>query len=158
MNPEGIPTDNVDEEFLAKPRKWAIDEIKRFILYIGPLSSIFDYVTFFVMLHVFKAWNNPTLFQTGWFVESLLSQTLIVHIIRTGKIPFIQSRPSVPLLITTTLVALIGVYLPYSPFAEPLGLTQLPHLYWGLLSLILLGYSALTQSIKVWLIRRYNLS
>lgn len=153
-----IPTDNVDEEFLAKPREWAIDEIKRFILYIGPLSSIFDYVTFFVMLHGFKAWDNPTLFHTGWFVESLLSQTLIVHIIRTGKIPFIQSRPSVPLLITTAVVALAGIFLPYSPFAEPLGLTQLPPLYWGLLLFILLGYAALTQSLKVWLMRRYNLS
>ena len=97
-----IPTDNVDEEYLAVPRKWDIGNIFKFMVFIGPISSIFDYATFFTMLYVFNCWTNPTLFQTGWFVESLLTQTLIIHIIRTAKIPFLQSRAS-PALITTSV-------------------------------------------------------
>ena len=89
-----IPTDNVDEDYLAVPRKWDIGNIFKFMIFIGPISSIFDYATFFTMLYVFDSWNNPSLFQTGWFVESLLTQTLIIHIIRTAKIPFLQSRAS----------------------------------------------------------------
>ena len=95
-----IPTDDVDADWLTKPRKWTIGEIQRFILFIGPISSIFDYMTFFIMLYVFNAWNNPALFHTGWFVESLFTQTLIIHVIRTNKIPFIQSRASWPLIFT----------------------------------------------------------
>ena len=86
-----IPTDQVDADWLTKPRKWEIGGILRFILFIGPISSIFDYLTFFMMLYVFNCWHNPSLFQTGWFVESLFTQTLIIHIIRTNKIPFLQS-------------------------------------------------------------------
>ena len=86
-----IPTDQVDADWLTKPRQWAIGKILRFILFIGPISSIFDYVTFFLMLYVFNCWHNPALFHTGWFVESLFTQTLIIHVIRTNKIPFIQS-------------------------------------------------------------------
>ena len=82
-----IPTDNVDEEYLLTPRRWDIGNIMRFMIFIGPISSIFDYVTYFTMIYVFDAWNDPALFQTGWFVESLLTQTLIIHIIRTAKIP-----------------------------------------------------------------------
>jgi Mg2+-importing ATPase len=89
-----IPTDNVDEDYLTVPRKWDIGNIFKFMVFIGPISSIFDYATFFTMLYVFDSWNNPLLFQTGWFVESLLTQTLIIHIIRTAKIPFLQSRAS----------------------------------------------------------------
>ena len=89
-----IPTDNVDAEYLAVPRRWDIGNIAKFVLFIGPISSIFDYVTYFLMLYGFNAWNNPALFQTGWFVESLLTQTLIIHIIRTAKIPFLESRAS----------------------------------------------------------------
>ena len=94
-----IPTDAVDEEQVAQPRPWNIDEIRRFILFIGPISSIFDYTTFFVMLYVFHCWDpsRAPLFQTGWFVESLMTQTLIIHVIRTNKIPFLQSRASWPL-------------------------------------------------------------
>src|SRR6202041_2105680 len=98
-----IPTDAVDDEQVARPRPWNIDEIRRFILFIGPISSIFDYTTFFVMLQVFHCWDpaRASLFQTGWFVESLMTQTLIIHVIRTNKIPFIQSRASWPLTLTT---------------------------------------------------------
>jgi Mg2+-importing ATPase len=89
-----VATDEVDKEYMQKPRRWDIGNIGRFMLFIGPVSSLFDYATYFTMLYVFNAWDNPSLFQTGWFVESLLSQTLIVYVIRTGKIPFIQSRAS----------------------------------------------------------------
>ena len=113
-----IPTDNVDEEYLAMPRKWDIGNIFKFMIFIGPISSIFDYATFFTMLYVFNAWNNPSLFQTGWFVESLLTQTLIIHIIRTAKIPFLQSRASAPLMITSLLICVVGIALPHIPWAR----------------------------------------
>jgi Mg2+-importing ATPase len=108
-----IPTDNVDEERLVKPKKWDFGKIKRFIFFFGAVSSLFDYATFFVMLYVFHAWNNPDLFHTGWFVESLLTQTFIVHIIRTSKIPFLQSWASLPLIMSTLCVVIVGIYLPY---------------------------------------------
>jgi Mg2+-importing ATPase len=128
------------------------------MFFIGPISSIFDYATFFTMIYVFHAWNNPGLFQSGWFVESLLSQTLIVHVIRTGKIPFIQSKASVPLLVMTGVICAIGVALPYSQFAHALDLVALPLRYWLALAAILLAYMTLTQLVKTWLIRRFGLS
>ena len=151
-----IPIDAVDEEQVARPRPWNIDEIKRFILFIGPISSIFDYTTFFVMLWVFNCWDpsRAAVFQTGWFVESLMTQTLIIHVIRTNKIPFIQSRASWPLTVTTLSIMAFGMWLPYSPLASSLGLVQLPRLYWPILMLTLLGYVSLTQVIKVWLLRK----
>jgi Mg2+-importing ATPase len=151
-----IPVDAVDEEQVARPRPWNIDEIKRFILFIGPISSIFDYTTFFVMLWVFHCWDpsRASVFQTGWFVESLMTQTLIIHVIRTNKIPFIQSRASWPLTVTTLSIMAFGAWLPFSPLAGPLGLAQLPPLYWPILLLTLLSYVALTQIIKVWLLRK----
>lgn len=150
-----IPTDNVDAEYLTKPRKWKIDDIRRFILYFGPISSIFDYVTFFVLLYVFKAWTNPELFHTGWFIESLITQTLIIHVIRTNKMPFVQSRSSLPLLLTTIAIVAIGLWLPFSPFAKGLGFVMLPGLYFIFLAATLLGYILLTQLVKVWIIRKY---
>jgi Mg2+-importing ATPase len=151
-----IPIDAVDEEQVARPRPWNIGEITRFILYIGPISSIFDYTTFFVMLWVFHCWDpaRAPLFQTGWFVESLMTQTLIIHVIRTNKIPFIQSRASWPLTLTTLSIMAFGMWLPYSPLASSLGLTHLPALYWPILLLTLLAYVSLTQAIKVWLLRK----
>jgi Mg2+-importing ATPase len=151
-----IPTDQIDEEYLTKPRQWRLDQIRRFILYIGPISSIFDYLTYFMMLWVFNCWANPALFHTGWFVESLLSQTLIIYIIRTNKIPFLQSRPSWPLTITTLLIATIGIYLPFSPLANTLGFVSLPSLYWLLLLAMLIVYGVLTQVIKAWFIKKYQ--
>lgn len=151
-----IPTDHVDEEWLRKPRSWAIDDIRRFILYVGPISSIFDYAMFFVLLYVFDCWTNPELFHTGWFVESLFTQTLIIHVIRTNRIPFIESRASVPLTITSTLIALCGAWLPYSPLAEPLGLTALPTSYWAVLAGMLVIYATLTQGVKTWFARRFE--
>ncbi len=151
-----IPIDAVDEEQVARPRPWNIGEITRFILYIGPISSIFDYTTFFVMLWVFKCWDpsRAPVFQTGWFVESLMTQTLIIHVIRTNKVPFIQSRASWPLTVTTLSIMALGMWLPYSPLASSLGLTSLPRMYWPILMVTLLSYMGLTQMIKVWLLRK----
>ena len=125
-----IPTDEVDADWLTKPRQWTIGKILRFILFIGPISSIFDYLTFFMMLYVFNCWHNPALFHTGWFVESLFTQTLIIHVIRTNKIPFIQSRASWPLILTSVIIVAVGAWLTVSPLANTLGFVPLPPLYW----------------------------
>jgi Mg2+-importing ATPase len=151
-----IPTDQVDADWLTKPRKWTIGEIQRFILFIGPISSIFDYATFFIMIYVFKAWNNPALFHTGWFVESLFSQTLIIHIIRTNKIPFIQSRASWSLIISSFIIVSVGAWLTVSPLANTLGFVALPPLYWLLLAGLLVGYVILTQVVKTWFYRKFG--
>jgi Mg2+-importing ATPase len=151
-----IPTDQVDADWLTKPRKWTIGEIQRFILFIGPISSIFDYATFFVMLYVFNAWNNPALFHTGWFVESLFSQTLIIHIIRTNKIPFIQSRASWPLIFTSIIIVTVGAWLTVSPLAETLGFVALPPFYWLILAGLLVCYVILTQLVKTWFYRKFG--
>jgi len=151
-----IPTDEVDAEQIAKPRPWSMNEIVRFILFVGPLSSIFDYTTYFIMLYVFHCWNpaNVALFHTGWFVESLLTQTLIIHVIRTNHIPFLESRASWPLILTTGAIMTIGMWLPASPFGASLGLTRLPPLYWPLLVLTLVSYAVLTHGVKVLLLRK----
>jgi len=151
-----IPTDKVDEDGLLKPKKWNFGNIKRFILFFGPISSLFDYATFFVMLYVFHTWNNPALFHTGWFVESLLTQTLIVHIIRTRKIPFLQSLASWPLIISTICVIAIGVWLPFSRFAGAFQFLPLPPLYFVLLFIGLVLYFSITQFLKVWFIKKYE--
>jgi Mg2+-importing ATPase len=151
-----IPTDEVDADWLTKPRKWTIGEIQRFILFIGPISSIFDYLTFFIMLYVFNAWTDPALFHTGWFVESLFTQTLIIHVIRTNKIPFIESRASVPLIVTSLIIVAVGAWLTVSPLADTLGFVPLPPLYWLLLAIMLVGYVILTQIVKTWFIRRFG--
>lgn len=143
---------------MRQPRQWDIGNIGRFMIYIGPISSVFDYVTFGTLIYFFGAWTHEALFQTGWFVESLLSQTMIVHVIRTGKVPFIQSKPSFPLLVTTIAICLLGLWLPTSPFAYALGLTPLPHSFGLALIGILGGYMLLTQLIKTWLIRRFGLN
>ena len=155
-----IPTDHVDEEYLAKPRQWDISNITRFMFYIGPISSIFDYVTYFTMYFVFQTntVENASLFQTGWFVESLISQTLIIHIIRTGKIPFIQSRASLPLILTSLIICSVGIWLPVSPFSKALGFTPLPPAYWLALSLMMLTYLSLTHFVKTWFINRFGLN
>ena len=150
-----IPTDEVDAEWLVKPRKWEIGNLRRFILFIGPISSIFDYATFFIMLYVFNCWNNPDLFHTGWFVESLFTQTLIIHIIRTNKIPFLQSWASRPLLLGSLVIVTVGAWLTVSPLADMLGFVPLPTLFWLLLAIMLACYVALTQLVKNWFIARY---
>ncbi len=157
LSQTAIPTDNVDEDYLSVPRKWDIGNLFKFMLFIGPISSIFDYATFYVMLYVFDGWNNPSLFQTGWFVESLLTQTLIIHIIRTAKIPFLQSRPSATLLAMSIVICAIGVLLPYTSVGEALKFTPLPGLYWPILAAMLAGYAVLTQLAKSWFVRRWGM-
>ena len=163
----GIPLDNVDEEYIARPRRWNIASIRNFMLFIGPISSIFDYATFFLMLYFFNCQlakgvadpDNTTqaaLFHTGWFVESLLTQTLIVHIIRTQRIPFIQSRPSAALLGSTLVIMAIGAWLPFSPLAHWLGFVPLPPIYFLWIVGYLLAYSVLTHSVKMWFARKFG--
>lgn len=165
----GIPTDNVDAELVARPLKWNIDNIKRFMVCIGPISSIFDYATFALMWFFFHCsdYLNPLageiqkestvrLFQTGWFVESLLTQTLIVHIIRTKKLPFWGSCASFHMTVTTLMVMAVGAWLPYSPFAEDLQLVPLPAIYWAWIALFLLIYATLTHGVKTWFFKRFG--
>jgi Mg2+-importing ATPase len=151
-----IPTDEVDADWLTQPRKWEIGRILRFILFIGPISSIFDYLTFFMMLYMFGCWDNPALFHTGWFVESLFTQTLIIHVIRTNKIPFLQSWASWPLILTSILIVTVGALLTISPLADALGFVPLPPMYWLLLAIILVCYVVLTQVTKTWFYRRFG--
>ncbi|WP_290642582.1 magnesium-translocating P-type ATPase [Aquabacterium sp.] len=155
-----IPSDEVDEEELSQPRHWDISHIARYILMIGPISSLFDYATFALMYFYFKAQvpAQDALFHTGWFVESLLSQTLIIHVIRTGRLPFIQSRASRALTGTTLAVCALGVFLPYSPLASSLGLVPLPWRYWVALTGILLSYLSVTTLATRWMRRRFNLA
>lgn len=158
ISQSSIPWDTMDKDFLEKPKKWEADSIKKFMLYIGPLSSIFDYLTFAVMFFIFKA-NTPehqSLFQTGWFVEGLLSQTLIVHIIRTKKIPFIQSWATAPVVALTSLIMLIGILIPFTPLAVYLKMQPLPMGYFPYLVVILTGYCILTQFVKQWFIKKFG--
>ena len=152
-----IPFDRMDPEFLKKPRKWDASDLSRFMIYVGPISSIFDIITYLVMWYVFSC-NSPehqTLFQTGWFVEGLLSQTLIVHMIRTRKIPFIQSRATWPVMGLTFLIMAIGILIPFTAFGRSIGLTALPLSYFPWLIGILLSYCILTQIVKNWYIRKF---
>ncbi|AZA90802.1 Magnesium-transporting ATPase, P-type 1 [Chryseobacterium nakagawai] len=158
ISQSSIPWDTMDKDFLEQPKKWEADSIKKFMLYIGPLSSIFDYMTFAVMFFIFKA-NTPehqSLFQTGWFVEGLLSQTLIVHIIRTKKIPFIQSWAAAPVVALTSLIMLIGILIPFTPLAGYLKMQPLPLSYFPYLIGILTGYCILTQFVKQWFIKKFG--
>jgi Mg2+-importing ATPase len=153
-----IPFDNVDSEFLARPQNWRADDIGRFMLFFGPVSSVFDIVTFIVMWFVFHA-NSPahqTLFQSAWFVEGLVSQTLVVHMIRTRRIPFIQSRAGWPLIIMTLLIVAIGITIPMSSAAAYFKMQALPLSYFAWLVGIILCYMLLTQAMKSYYSRRFG--
>ncbi len=154
-----VPSDAVDEEFLSKPYRWEIGNIAKFMICIGPISSVFDYATFAFLWFVLGANSvaSMSLFQTGWFVESLLSQTLIVHIIRTNKIPFIQSRASLPLLATTVLICIVGIALPYTLLGDSMQMHPLPTIYWMGLVPILMCYFFMTQAVKTMLYKRYRI-
>ncbi|EEI90270.1 magnesium-importing ATPase [Sphingobacterium spiritivorum ATCC 33300] len=153
-----IPWDSMDKDFLAEPKKWDARGLQRFMLCIGPISSVFDFITFAVMFYVFKA-NSPehqSLFQSGWFVEGLLSQTLIIHMIRTRKVPFIQSWATAPVVAMTSLIIVTGMLIPFLPVASALGMQPLPWTYFPWLIGILFSYCLLTQVVKRWYIRRFQ--
>lgn len=158
-----IPTDDVDVEQIEKPRPWDIKQLNRFILFIGPCSSIFDYTTFLLMLYYFGCWNVSTpealahsqsLFQTGWFVESLLTQTLIIHVIRTNRIPFVQSIASLPLLVMSAVIMILGMVIPFTTVGSYFGFMALPPQYWPFLGMTLISYFVLTQLVKTWLLHK----
>ena len=166
----GIPSDHVDAEYLQKPRQWNIGNIGRYMVFIGPLSSIFDYTTFFLMLYFFKchlfadAGTSPDmktfyekLFHTGWFVESILTQTLIVHIIRTTKVPFFQSIASPFLLGMTLLIMLVGGVLPYTPFGAYFEMVPLPAIYWAWVIGFLFCYAVITHKVNVWCMKKFGI-
>ncbi|MBS0640624.1 MAG: HAD-IC family P-type ATPase, partial [Proteobacteria bacterium] len=157
LSQTAIPTDTVDESYLAQPRHWDIGNLTRFVLLIGPISSLFDYLTYGMMLFVFGAWNNPGLFQAGWFVESLMTQTFIIHIIRTAGVPFLESRASTALVLTTVAIVSLGSIIPYTRFGHTLGFQPLPMLYWPLVAAMMLAYAALTQLVKTWFVRRWGM-
>jgi Mg2+-importing ATPase len=153
-----IPWDDVDQDYLKQPRKWDAGGIARFMVFVGPISSIFDVVTFLLMWHVFGAntIEKQSLFQSGWFVVGLLTQTLIVHMIRTQHIPFIQSRAAMPVILLTASIMAFGIYLPFSPLGDHLGMVPLPLSYFPWLAGILLSYCVLTQLVKRLYIHRFG--
>ena len=145
-----IPTDNVDETYLQKPQHWDISLIRNFMVFIGPISSIFDFLTFYVLLHFFH--TSEAQFHTGWFVESLATQTLVLFVIRTSKNP-LRSRPSGPLIATCLAVVAIGLYLPFSPLAGMLGFTPLPAAYFAFVAVATGVYLLLVEAAKRRLLR-----
>ena len=156
----GIPFDHVDPDYLEMPRRWRLNDIRSFMLFVGPVSSLFDYLTFALMWFIFSAntVENQALFQTGWFVESLMTQTLIVHIIRTAHIPFFQSSPAPLMAMVTVVVMATGIAIPYTPIGSALGMVHLPLVYFAWLAAILLGYCLLAQLVKTWYVRRFGYS
>ena len=153
----GIPFDRVDDEQLTMPQHWQPAELGRFMLVFGPISSLFDITTFVLMTVVFHATTpaQQTLFQSGWFIEGLLTQSLVVHMIRTRKLPFVESRSSGFLLGCTVAVMLVGIWLPMGPLASALKLQALPLAYFGWLTAMLLSYAATAQIVKGWYGGRY---
>jgi len=149
-----IPTDEVDDELVARPTRWDVSFIRKFMLFFGPISSIFDFITFGVMLWGFHA--GPALFRSGWFVESLATQTLVIFAIRTRRIPFFRSRPSMPLLLAALAVVLVGAALPFTPLAHLLGFRPLPGLFFLALTLMVVSYLALIELGKRWFYRLYG--
>jgi Mg2+-importing ATPase len=145
-----IPTDNVDRSFIQRPQRWNISLIQKFMLYVGPISSIFDFLTFYLMLQVLHA--NERIFHTGWFVESLATQTLVLFIIRTAQAPW-KSRPSLPLTITTIGTVVVAVLLPFSPVADVLGFSPLPPIYFAALFAMVVPYLVLVELMKRKLFR-----
>jgi Mg2+-importing ATPase len=151
-----IPTDNVDPALLHRPKRWQIGFIRQFMVIVGPISSIYDFLTFGVLLWVFHAATNAPLFHTGWFVESLATQTLVVFVIRTAGNP-LKSRPSLPLVISVLAVVATAAVLPYTPLASLLGFTPLPLPLLGAIGLLAVTYIFLVQAVKSWFYRRHGL-
>jgi Mg2+-importing ATPase len=153
-----LPWDRMDTDWLKKPRPWGIGGIARFMVLIGPISSIFDITTYLGMWFIFAANSlaRQGLFQTAWFVESLLTQTLIVHMIRTEKIPFVQSTAATPVLLLTSAIMIIGCFVPFTPFGATVGMVHLPGGFWPFLVATLLAYCLLTQFCKRFYMRKFH--
>jgi Mg2+-importing ATPase len=149
-----IPSDSIDEEYLLKSRPWNVDYIKKFMIVIGPVSSLFDFITFGVLWFIFHA--SAPLFQTGWFLESMCTQTLVIHIIRTGKVPFIESKPSQFMLFTSIYIVTIALVLPFLPIGKYLHFVEPPPSFFIALALIVPAYLCLVQIVKSWFIKRYG--
>jgi Mg2+-importing ATPase len=149
-----IPTDRVDKEYILKPRPWNVKYIRNFMMIIGPISSIYDFLTYGVMLFIFHA--SAELFHTGWFIESLCTQTLVIHIIRTGKIPFFESRSSRFLMLMSIIIVSIGIAIPFTPLAKPFGFVKPPPMYFVALFIMLVTYLLLVQIVKKWFIKKYG--
>ena len=154
MSQLSIPTDNVDDEYVKKPRAWNIESIKRFMIFIGPLSSIFDFLTFIVFYWIFS--TVPAQFQTAWFIESLSTQVLIIYIIRTNKVPFIESRPSIPVILTTTIMVLVGLFITMLPIGKFFGFEPLPLRYIAIIYGIVAAYILLTFFAKRKIMKQFN--
>lgn len=147
-----IPTDKVDKEYLSSPKPWNINAIKKFMVIIGPVSSLFDFLTYGVLLFLFNA--SERFFHTGWFIESLCTQALVIHIIRTNKIPFLESMPSRFLILTSVFIVSVGIFIAQSPAGQFFGFTPMPWMYFSVLINILLLYLFLVQVVKQWFIRK----
>lgn len=165
-----IPWDHMDADYLKKPRKWDASSIGKFMIWIGPTSSVFDVTTYILMFFVIcpAVCGGPfgapgvdsllfmSLFNAGWFVESLWSQTLVIHMIRTPKIPFIQSRASLPVLLLTTLSIAVGTIIPYTPFGRAIGMTGMPLSYFPWLAGMILCYMCLATFMKTMFIKKFG--
>ena len=149
-----IPTDNVDESYISTPKKWDIDFIKKFIVVFGPISSIFDFVTFFILLVIFQA--DASFFQTAWFVESICTQTLVIFVIRTRVVPFYQSRPSRMLFASTIFIVLIACVLPFTVIGSLFGFVQLPVAFYAILAALVITYLIIVELVKYWFFQRFG--
>lgn len=149
-----LASDTVDSEDLGVPRKWDIGAVKKFMVVFGPISSLFDFLTFGILLYVFRA--NPALFQTGWFLESLLTQVVIIFSIRTNRVPFWRSRPSGKFALSLLLVVVAAVLLPFSPLGKAFSFVPMPPLFFGMLLLLITGYTILVEAAKVWFYRKHG--
>ncbi|VVC01165.1 Uncharacterised protein [uncultured archaeon] len=152
MSQLGIPTDNVDQEELLKPAKWNMDNIKNFMLYIGPVSSIYDYLTYFTLFFFLRV--PAEVFHAGWFIESIMTQTLVIHVIRTNKIPFLESKPSKFLLFTSILIVSVALLIILTPLRTYFGFEALPGEFFPILIVFVITYLILTQLVKMWLLKR----
>jgi len=151
-----IPTDNVDDEYIEKPKRLDVAFIRNYMIYFGPISSIFDFLTFYIMLNIFTPGTHGMLFQTAWFVESLSTQTLVIFIIRTRISPFYKSRPSLPLLISSLAVVAAGIIIPLTLLRGYFGFTTLPPAFYLFLTAFIVAYLALAEGLKRYFYKRYS--
>jgi Mg2+-importing ATPase len=154
ISESAIPTDNVDDSYTRSPKKWDIEFIKKYILVFGPISSIFDFITFFILLFIFSA--DASLFQTAWFMESICTQTLVVFVIRTRVVPFYKSRPSGLLTFTTLLIVVIACILPFTVIGSIFGFVRPPLAFFVVLAGLVLGYIVIVELVKGWFYRKYS--